>query len=148
MTDPRRLGAHRLRAQRAALVPAGAAALSLVVPFLAWSRSGSVVRSGFSLLASAQQAGLVTASWARVLAVVAYCLPTTTAFSLASALLGSVLAARLFCAASGAVLLLGAVVALDSAHGGTQSGVVCGVVIGSLALLTAIGGMAWQRGRR
>lgn len=125
-------------ASRAALA---AAVACLVDAFLPWMRSGSLTRNGYSLLSSAQRAGLVTHAWARVLVVAAYLLPTLVAAALAGGLLAWRRTSQALAGVGGAVLALGSVVVLRDVHHGLRFGVILGLVLGAVTVgLAVVGG--------
>lgn len=138
-----------------ALLSIAAVASCVAVAFLPWARSGSVDRSGYDLLGSAQRAGLVTASWAQVLAVAAYLLPTAAATTVAAWMLARPRLALTVAAVTGVVLLAGSSVVIAVVHGGILAGVPIGMAVGcSTALLMAqrLGGRRnagrhWRRRR-
>lgn len=125
-----------------AVASIAAVVLCLAAVFLPWAQSGSVERSGYDLLASAQRAGLVTASWARVLAVAAYLLPTMAAATVAAWLVGRPRLALAVAAVTGAVLVAGSSVVIAVVNGGLLAGATVGVAIGCLTVV----GMALRLG--
>lgn len=114
------------------------AAGCLAVTFLPWDRSGSVTRSGYSLLASAQRAGVVTLGWARVLTVLAYLLPVLIAAAGATLLLGWRRAAAGVTLLVGAVTVTGAAVAWSNVHAGRRFGIPLAAALGTLTLLVSL----------
>lgn len=115
-----------------------AVGLCVAVVFLPWARSGSVDRSGYELLGSAQRAGLVTASWARALAAAAYLLPTLAAATVAAWLLARRRVALAVAALTGIVLAAGSSVVIAVVHGGLLAGAPIGVAVGCVtAVFTA-----------
>jgi hypothetical protein len=130
-----------------------AVGLCLAVVFLPWARSGSVDRSGYDLLGSAQRAGLVTASWARGLAVTAYLLPTMAAATVAAWMVGRPRLALVVAAVTGVVLAAGSSVVIAVVHGGLLAGAPIGAGVGcttALFMAQRLGGRrnAGHHGRR
>lgn len=129
---------------RRRLLPALAAAdlvcavACLAVTFLPWNRSGAVTRSGYSLLASAQRAGVVTLGWARVLTVLAYLLPLLTGMAGAALLLRWRRTAAGVTALVGAVTVAGAAVAWADVHTGRLFGIPVATALGTLTLLVSL----------
>lgn len=128
-----------------AVLSIAAVGLCVGVVFLPWARSGSLDRSGYDLLGSAQRAGLVTASWARVLAVAAYLLPTMAAGSVAAWLLGRRGVALAMAAATGVVLAAGSSVVITAFHGGRLAAVTIGLAVGCSTALFAVQRLGGRR---
>lgn len=119
------------------LVAAGGGLACLIDAFSPWLRSGSVERDGYQLLATSTRAGLVTGTWAHLLVVAAYLLPTVAAATLAALVASRARAGLVLAGLTGAVLGAGSLIVLRKVHGGLLFGPYLGLALAATTVLAA-----------